>query len=467
MAEKLKICIIGAGSAQFSLGMVKDLCLTENLRGSHVSLMDIDVERLDMIYKLATRYAQQLGADLTFDKTTDRAAALQGADYVINTGYVLGHIVEANLRDLASRYGYYHSKRSLGPYHQFWLMLSVARDMEKICPNAWLIQVGNPVFYGSTLIHRETGIKTIGLCHGHYHYLEIAEVLGLDPAKISWEAPGLNHNIWLTKFEYEGKDAYPLLDEWIATQGEEYWQTHRAIKTHDQQMSRGACSEYRLYGLMPIGDTVRRGGWWYHTDIITKKRWFGEPFGGPDTHIARPYFVKNLEKNIKQMTDAANDLTCNLVEIFGSTGTREQIVPIMDALSFNRAGNFQVNVPNRGGRLQGIPENVVVEVPAHIDRDGVHVKEDIIPLPPKIMFNHIYPEWLEMERHLYAFKTGDKAMLLWELLNDHGTQGYDQAAALLDEVLCHPEVREVEEFEQFKPEEMIANFFKYPKPMVK
>src|SRR5512141_2859738 len=104
MAKKLKICIIGAGSAQLSLGMVKDLCLTENLRGSHVSLMDIDEARLDMIYKLATRYAAQLGADLTFDKTTDRAAALDGADYVINTGYVLGHIVEANLRDLCSRH---------------------------------------------------------------------------------------------------------------------------------------------------------------------------------------------------------------------------------------------------------------------------------------------------------------------------------------------------------------------------
>ncbi len=75
--------------------------------------------------------------------------------------------------------------------------------------------------------------------------------------------------------------------------------THRAQTTHDAQMSRGAINEYRLYGLMPIGDTVRRGGWWYHTDIATKKRWFGEPFGGPDTHIARPYFVKNLEKNVE------------------------------------------------------------------------------------------------------------------------------------------------------------------------
>ena len=465
MAKKLKICIIGAGSAQFSLGMVKDLCLTENLRDSHVTFMDIDTERLDMIYKLATRYAEQLGSSMTFDKTTDRAAALDGADYVVNTGYVLGHIVEAKLRDLCSRYGYYHFGGALGPYHQFWLQLSVAKDMEKICPNAWLIQVGNPVFHTSTLIGRETTTKTIGLCHGHYGYKHVAEVLGLDPDKVTWEAPGLNHNIWMTKFEYEGKDAYPLLDEWIATKGEEYWTTHRAQTTHDAQMSRGACNEYRLYGLMPIGDTVRRGGWWYHTDITTKKRWFGEPYGGPDTHIARPYFVKNLEKNVKMMTDTANDLSANLVEVFGSTKTREQIVPIMDAISFNNAGHFQVNVPNKGGKLKGIPENVVVEVPAMIDENGVHI-QDVTPLPAKIMLNHVYPEWLDMERDLYGFLSGDKTMLLWQLLNEHGTKNYDLAVTLLDELIQHPDVLAVEEFEQFKPEEFISNYFKFQKLLV-
>ena len=94
------------------------------------------------------------------------------------------------------------------------------------------------------------------------------DVLGLDPAKIDWQAPGLNHNIWLTHFLHEGKDAYPLLEAWIATNGEEYWRTHVAERTHDIQMSRGTIHMYRMFGLMPIGDTPRqRRNWWYHTDI--------------------------------------------------------------------------------------------------------------------------------------------------------------------------------------------------------
>jgi alpha-galactosidase len=258
MAKALNVAVIGAGSAQFSLGIVRDLCLTDSLAGSHITFMDIDEERLDMIYKLGKRYAEQLGSKLTFSKTMNRQDALKDADFVLNTAYVLGHFVEADMRAAMSKFGYYHGGAGFGSFHQFWLMLQIAKDIEKICPKAWLIQSGNPVFDGCTLMTRETSTKVIGLCHGHYHYQEIASVIGIDPEKVTFEAPGLNHDIWLTKFEYEGKNAYPLIDKWVETKGEEYWRTHVAERTHDAQMSRAAIHEYHMYGLMPIGDTVRR-----------------------------------------------------------------------------------------------------------------------------------------------------------------------------------------------------------------
>lgn len=45
----VKIGIIGAGSAVFSLRLVSDLCKTPGLSGSTVTLMDIDEERLDAV----------------------------------------------------------------------------------------------------------------------------------------------------------------------------------------------------------------------------------------------------------------------------------------------------------------------------------------------------------------------------------------------------------------------------------
>ena len=80
-----QVTIIGAGSVVFSLGLVKDLCLTPGLQGSKVFFMDIDADRLETVYRLAIRYAEDLGADLQFEKSLDREAALAGADFVVNT----------------------------------------------------------------------------------------------------------------------------------------------------------------------------------------------------------------------------------------------------------------------------------------------------------------------------------------------------------------------------------------------
>ncbi|OUC07434.1 hypothetical protein RY27_14945, partial [Litorilinea aerophila] len=192
----------------------------------------------------------ELGTDLQIDSTTDRRVALQDADFVINTASAQSHHHQRAIRELAEQYGYYYGRVNLGNFYNLRLMLEVARDMEEICPDAWLIQSGNPVFEGCTLMTRETSIKVCGLCHGHYGVYGIAQTLGLDlsnPRDLTWQAPGLNHNIWLTHFFYRGEDAYPLLDEWIATKGEEYWRTHVATRTHDIQMSRGAIHQYRMY----------------------------------------------------------------------------------------------------------------------------------------------------------------------------------------------------------------------------
>jgi alpha-galactosidase len=437
----VKIAVIGAGSAQFSAGLINDLCRTPSLAGSTVCLMDVSEERLPIVQQLGRRFAAELSVEYDFETTTDREAALRDADFVINTAYVQGHHHARAMRELTARHGYYYGGVGLGSWYQLRLMLDVARDIERLCPEAWLIQSGNPVFQGCTLMTRETGVKVCGLCHGHYGVHEVASAIGLDPNKVEWQAPGLNHNIWLTHFYYEGRDAYPLLDEWIETQGEEYWRTHVASSTHDIQMSRGAVHQYKMYGLYPIGDTPRGGGWWYHTDIETKKRWFGEPYGGPDTELARPRFVDNLEGVIAGIARALKDPQTRFVELAaqmlgGRTMTGEQIVPIMDALTNGDAtpAEYQVNVPNQGV-LEGLPDDVVVEVPAVVNRKGIQPLH-VTPLPRKVMLEQILPNWLQMERQLEAFKSSDRSMLLWQALQSHQTRSYDQAVAVLEDLLA-------------------------------
>ena len=106
MATSIKLAIIGAGSAQFSASIIRDLCVCGGLRGSGVALMDVDERRLAMIARLAARLSGELGAGLSISATTDRAKALAGADFVINTAQVGGHDWVEAQRRLAEQHGY-------------------------------------------------------------------------------------------------------------------------------------------------------------------------------------------------------------------------------------------------------------------------------------------------------------------------------------------------------------------------
>ena len=132
-----KVTIFGAGSVVFSLGLVKDLCLTKELNGALVCFMDINDEVLDVIYALGRRYAEDLGADLSFEKTTEREVALRGADFVINTATVThNEYFMQRRRHMTANLGYFYDQTGMPEYYNLQLMLDVARDMERFCPQA-------------------------------------------------------------------------------------------------------------------------------------------------------------------------------------------------------------------------------------------------------------------------------------------------------------------------------------------
>ena len=432
MGSSVKIAVIGAGSAVFSLGLIRDLCLQESLRGSTVSFVDINPERLEMIHRLAVRYAEELGVDLRFEKTADRTVALEGAQYVINTA-ARSHDDEEAERTLGEQHGYYRGFR-LSWFPNLTLMMAVARDVERICPDAWLIQSGNPVFDGCTLMTRLTSLKIVGLCHGHYGYRRIGQVLGLDPDRMSFQAPGINHGIYATHLEYDGQDLYPRLDEWIANEAEQFWRTHQP-EYGDNQMSRAAIEIYRLLGRMPIGDTVRITGWQFHLDLETKKKWYG-PLGGFDSEIGWARYLKRLAERVDKIFTVAADPSARVTEEFPPVPTTEELVPIIDALANNHRGEFQVNVPNRGA-IENLPDDVVVEVPAVVNGWGIQPIQ-VGRLPARIVLYALMPKILEMERRLEAFRSGDRKMLLGELLWDHRTRTLEQAEETLEALMALP-----------------------------
>lgn len=435
MSTSVKIAMIGAGSATFAAGIVRDLCVNKGLHGSHVTLMDVDERRLEMTNLLAERLSDELDAGLTIARTTDRERALQSADFVLNTAQVGGHAWTEVQRDLAEKHGYYRGAR-LHEFGQAIFFLEVARDVERICPDAWLIQSANPVFEGCTLMTRETNANVLGLCHGHYAYRKIAQVLRLELEHVTALSAGLNHWTWMTDFRYKGEDAYPRIDRWIESEAEPYWvknDRHWA----DTQMSRAAIHQYKLFGLMPIGDTPRFAGWWYHTDLATKQRWYGH-HGGFDSEIGWGEYLENAARKAEQVEKVALDQSKAVTDTFRPVQSGEQIVPIINAIVNDEQGVYQVNIPNHGPLIPGLPEDLVVECEGVVSAAGIRGIA-VAPFPRKLMFSIMAPRWRRAELVVEALRTGDRDLLLHFLLQDERTRSLQQAESLLDEWLVLPQ----------------------------
>ena len=443
----VNISIIGAGSVAFSTNFIRDLCVTESLWDSTITLMDVSKERLSMVHNLAVRYAKETGAELKIKSTVNRKEALEDADFVICTVKTGGYRPMEAEREIAERYGYYRGigdrvcdyYGGIGAYYQLKFFLDLARDMEDLCPDAWLIETANPVFEGTTLIARETKINVVGVCHGHLGYQKIAGTLGLKLEDVHVEIAGFNHCVWMLSFLYKGENAYPLLDEWIEKESERYWKSKEFLEGlpwETEQMSPAAVDMYRQYGLFPIGDTVRSvSPWWYHVDLETKKRWFG-PTGGFDSEIGWSIYLKRREERLKRMQRLYEDSSASLTEEFPPTASGEQHIPLIDSIVNDKEMILQLNIPNRGA-VSGIPEDVVVEIPVVVSGRGVR-RIHVGALPKRLMMYVIIPRMLRMERILQAFNEGDRKSLVLMLMDDHRTESYEKAKALIDELLAQP-----------------------------
>lgn len=443
----VKISIIGAGSAVFSLRLIIDLCLTPNLASSTISFMDINEQRLDAIHKLCQRYADEVGNPLILEKTTNRRESLQGADFVINTALAAGHERLRAGWDVARKHGYriggslhvMHDEAFWINFYQFKLFDSVIQDVLDVCPAAWYLQVDNPVLAGITYLGRKyPQAKIVGLCHGFSAVYKIADLLGLDREHLTYQIPGVNHFVWLTHLYHKGQDVFPLLDQWIANDAAKYWET---CKPSDY-MGPVAVDLYKRFGVFPIGDTCNPGGgsWpaWYHTDDATEKHWQEDP-----AQWYADYFGW-LERTVDGIKRVGEDAAAQVTDSFPPKMSGEVMVPMIEALACDIPRVLVGNILNSGDFVPGVPRDFAVEIPTLVSKRGIQgIKTDGLPTPltAYILRDRVAPIEVELE----AYETGSKQQLLQLILMDAYTHSEAQARAMLDEVLAlpfHAEMRE-------------------------
>jgi alpha-galactosidase len=436
-----KIALIGAGSAMFSLSLVRDLCLTPGLAASTVTFMDIDRERLDAVHTLCTRFAAEVGITLELERTTDRREALRDADFVINTALVTGH---AHMRDgweIARRHGYrfggslhvMHDEAFWINFHQFRLFDELTRDMLDICPDAWCLLVANPVYAGTTYLGRHyTPLKIVGLCHGFSGVYHLADELGIGREGLQFEIPGVNHFVWLTRLEQDGIDRLPLIDRWLAQKAPSYWQS--CPPSND--LGPKPFDLYRRFGRFPIGDTANPGGgawpWWYHTDAETERRWHEDP----DWWWSQIYFA-SADRTVAEIRRLTEDPAARVTDVIAPQKSGEVMIDLIEAIVRDIPRRIVGNLLNTGDFVPGVPRDIAVEVPMQVDGRGVH--GTVTTALPRAILARLWRDRVApLETELAAYREGSRELLLQLILMDPFTRSLAQAQALLDDILALP-----------------------------
>jgi alpha-galactosidase len=435
-----KIALLGAGSGVFSLSLIRDLCLTPNLAGNVVTFMDVDESRLEGAFSLCRRFADEVGIRLTLERTTDRRAALQGADFVVNTALGAGHQRLNAGWEIGRQLGYriggslhiMHDEAFWVNFYQYRLFEAFIQDILEICPNAYYLQVANPVFAGLTLLGRKyPQARIVGLCHGYHGVYHLAHELGLDPARLSFEIPGVNHFVFLTGLYSEGKNVLPMIDEWIEQKAPAYW---KACGDSDDLGPKPVDVYHRL-GLFPIGDTAAPGGgawpFWYHTDDETEKHWKEDPWSWYQGHFSR------TTQKVEDVKRICEDTSVKVTDYFQLQKSGEAIIDLIESIACDIPRPLVVNLPNTHAYVPGIPKDVAVEIQALVSARGI---QGICSkgLPRHILARIFHDRIGPMEMELAAYEQGSYELLLQLVLMDPFTKSIDQAKALLDGILALP-----------------------------
>ena len=220
-----KITFIGAGSTVFAKNLLGDILSFPELAGSTISLFDIDPARLHTSEVVAQRLAERLGVQPTIEATTDRARALDGADYAISmfqvAGYRPGTVVDFEVpkqfglrQTIADTLGIGGIMRGL---RTIPVLLDICREMEARCPDALFLNYVNPMAMNCWAISRTSPIATVGLCHSVSGTAAgLARRIGVPISEINYICAGINHMAFYLRFERDGEDLYPLIRQVIA-----------------------------------------------------------------------------------------------------------------------------------------------------------------------------------------------------------------------------------------------------------
>jgi alpha-galactosidase len=431
----VKITVIGAGSLVFTPNILADLTKSSALAGSEVCLMDIDEERLNLMAKLADRIVRERKSNIIVDATTDRVEALKNADYVV-ISISVGTDIERFDVEIPKKYGIYASVGdTTGPQgfaralRHIPVMVDIARDIEKICPNAFVLNVTNPMTALCTAMLKTSKINLIGLCVGIYIAKNfIARFLNLDSESISVIAGGINHFTWIKEVFFKGEDVYPRFHEAWENAKKSYSRLEMLEKFKGHYVS---LLLYDKFGLFPSPSDSHVAEFLPY--FIREDKAYGSFYGLTLYPQGTIYDLKWREQAWARLVEWATG-KAPLDELFARTFTEETLViRVLESLASKRNDFYEaVNVPNMGS-ISDIPSKAIVEVPGVVGNIGV--KPVQVGQLPDTITELLRQQLTHIDLTVEAALTGDRKLALQALLMHPSIPTLEVAENILDDLI--------------------------------
>jgi alpha-galactosidase len=420
-----RITIIGGGSYQWAPKLLVDFANTPLLHDAEIVLEDTDPAPLPRIVELVEHIAAVRGIGLSATSTTDQRRALEGADYVVVNISTGGFASMRHDLEVPARYGVMQSVGdTVGPggiaraLRNIPIFLELARDMEELCPDAWMFNLTNPMTTICRSVTRETSVKTIGLCHEITGIqFALSQLLDANFMDITPTVAGVNHLPFITKLDVAGDDGLDRL---------------REVIDRDDPAKRDLLRQHRVklelfsrFGVLPgAGD---RHLVEFFPNFLTEESEWGKRWGVHLTTIEER--ERDQAHHIRRFEEM---LAADTVSTMPSG---EMVAPVIRCFTLDQAGWFPLNIPN-DGQVPDLPPDVTVESMCVADGSGVRGRETVhLPAP---VAEFLRRASAAQELTVEAAVTGNRDTVFEAMLADPlaGCIDYDRLGAMTDELLA-------------------------------
>lgn len=406
-----KIAFIGAGSLEFTWSLARDILTFPLLQDATFALMDINAERLEWARRGVEKLIATGGYPARVEATLDRAEALKGANVVLTTilagsTEVWRHDIEIpmkygvnlNVGDTRGPAGIFRFLRTINP------MMEIVRDMERYCPDAVLLNYTNPMAMLVSAIQKQSFITVTGLCHSvQGTAMMLADWIGAPYEEVDYLCAGINHMAWFLKFQWKGKDAYPLIYQAVTERPEIY----NAEPVRNEM--------FLALGYYPTESSGHNSeyNWWFRKrpDLIEKYCTHGTNWNpGEYAYILKEY--QRREATWKQEVQERLERPLTAEDLQRG---HEYAAYIINALMGGEPFRFNGNVRNTC-LITNLPQDACVEVPVLVDRAGFHPFH-VGALPPECALLTQLSSGIE-EMAVQASIAGDPVMVYRAICHD-------------------------------------------------